>query len=63
MTGLLGLLGSSLLSRPLGIVIIGVDIIYSSQFMFIESVYREGFLGFSREKESIRRIEEKKGVL
>jgi hypothetical protein len=46
-------LGSGSLSRPLGIVIIGVDIVYSSRFMFIEGVYRGGFLGFLRGKEGI----------
>jgi hypothetical protein len=63
LTGLLGLLGSGLSSRPLGIVVIGVDIIYSDQFVFVEGVYRGGFSGFSRGKEGIRRIEGKKGVL
>jgi hypothetical protein len=41
---------SPLSSSPLGIVVIGVDIVCSGQFAFIESVYREGFSGFSREK-------------
>jgi hypothetical protein len=63
LTGLPGLLGSSLLSRPLGIVVMGVDMICSGQFAFVEGVCRGGFSGFSREKEGIKRIEEKKGVL
>jgi hypothetical protein len=57
LTGLLDLLdlklGSGLLSRPLGIVVIGVDIVCGSGFAFVEGVYRGGFLGFSRRKEGI----------
>ena len=62
MTGLPGLPGSGSSSRPLGIVVMGADMICGGQFAFVEGVCREGFSGFSREKEGIRRIEEKKGV-
>ena len=43
-------LGSGSLSRLPGIVVIGVNMICSSQYAFIEGVYREGFSGFLREK-------------
>jgi hypothetical protein len=43
-------LGSGSSSRPPGIVVIRVDMICSSQFVFIEGVYKEGFSGFLREK-------------
>ena len=41
-------LGSGLLSRLLGIVIIRVNIIYNNRFVFIKGVYKGGFLGFLR---------------
>jgi hypothetical protein len=56
-------LGSGSSSRLLGIVVMGVDIVCSSRFVFVEGVYRGGFSGFLRGKEGIQRIEEKKGVL
>jgi hypothetical protein len=40
----------------------GVDMICGGGFAFVEGVCRGGFSGFSRGKEGIRRIEEKKGV-
>ena len=43
-------LGSGLSSRPLGIVVMGVDMICGGQFAFVEGVCREGFSGFSGEK-------------
>ena len=51
MTGLPDLkLGSGSSSRPPGIVVMGVDIVCSGQFAFVEGVCREGFSGFSGEK-------------
>jgi hypothetical protein len=52
LTGLLGLLGSGLLSRPLGIVVIGVDMICSSGFVFIGRVFWDfqGKRGYSKDR-------------
>jgi hypothetical protein len=63
LTGLPGLLGSGSLSRPLGIVVIGVDMICSSGFVFVEAFVGEVFRDCKRRGDSKNRGEEGSAIV
>jgi hypothetical protein len=52
LTGLLGLPGSGSSSRPLGIVVMGVDMICGGGFAFVGRVFRDfrGKRGYSKDR-------------